>query len=147
MARGLGHRVACREYTVHRPGAPRGTAAGGAPHVGAIPGPPSFEEPLLARSPWLVAILLATAATPAAVILAVPAPSPLDAILAWPLVLVDRWVGGEIGTTRGPGGAGVGVRLGALLVGIVLTWLHYVLVARVVVWRLAGRPAGRAGAD
>lgn len=109
--------------------------------------PSAFEQPLLARRPWLVAILLATAATPAAVIFAVPAPSPLDAALAWPLVVLDRWVGAEIGTDRGPDGAGVGVRLGALLVGIVLTWLHYVLVARVVVWWLAGRTAGRAGAD
>ena len=75
------------------------------------------------RHPWLAAILLGTLATPAAVILAVPSPRPLDAILAWPLVLMDWWVG-----------QGRPERLAALLVGIVLTWAHYVVLARLGVW-------------
>lgn len=97
------------------------------------------------RRPWLAALLLATAATPAAVILAVPAPRPLDAILAWPLVLMDRWAG------AGSAGRGAGadervlVRLGALVVGIVLTWAHYVLVARLLVWLAVRKDADRGG--
>jgi hypothetical protein len=53
-----------------------GTAANG----------PTLSEPFLLRHPWGAAVLFGTTATPAAVILAVPAPRPLDAILAWPLV-------------------------------------------------------------
>ena len=103
-------------------------------------GPDSFTEPLLTRHPWRVAILLGTVATPAAVILAVPAPRPLDAILAWPLVLMDRWVGpANIGTAQDQIQEGTLARLAALVVGIVLTWVHYVVLARLGVWRAAGR--------
>jgi hypothetical protein len=101
------------------------------------------EEPLLLRHPWLSAVLLGTLATPAAVIMAVPAPRPLDAVFAWPLVLLDIWVGSgpNIGTPQKPVVEGTPVHLVALIVGIALTWLYYVLLARVVVWRLAGRCA------
>jgi hypothetical protein len=81
--------------------------------------------------PWLAALLLGTVATPAAVILAIPAPAPLDALLAWPLVVMDRWVGSS--------GAGPGVRLLAGVLGIALTWMHYVVVARLLVGRFASR--------
>ena len=77
------------------------------------------------RRPWLTALLLGTAATPAAVILAIPAPAPLDAVLAWPLVLVDRWMAGS--------GAGPLGRLAVGLLGILLTWMYYVLLARLLV--------------
>jgi hypothetical protein len=81
--------------------------------------------------PWLAALLLGTVATPAAVILAIPAPAPLDALLAWPLVVMDRWVGSS--------GPGPGVRLLAGVLGIVLTWMHYVVLARLLVGRFARR--------
>jgi hypothetical protein len=79
--------------------------------------------------PWLAALLLGTAATPPAVILAIPAPAPLDALLAWPLVVLDRWLGSS--------GTGPMVRLLAGLAGIVLTWMHYVVLARLLVRRFA----------
>jgi hypothetical protein len=69
------------------------------------------------------------------VILAVPAPWPLDAVLAWPLVLLDRWVG----SGRAPDTAeqpDAVVQLLALTIGILLTWLFYILLARVVLWRI-----------
>ena len=88
----------------------------------------------------MAALLLGTVVTPAAVILAVPAPPPLDALLAWPLVLLDRWVGPERPrTTHGAGHPGPAVRLAALLAGILLTWLYYVLLARLMVWWVAAR--------
>jgi hypothetical protein len=99
------------------------------------------EEPLLLGHPWLAAVLLGTLATPAAVIIAVPAPRPLDAVFAWPLVLLDIWVGSNIGTPQKPVVEGTPVHLVALVVGIAFTWLFYVLLARLVVWRLAGRRA------
>jgi hypothetical protein len=71
------------------------------------------------------------------VILAVPAPRPLDAVFAWPLVLLDIWAT----SSHQPAAEGTPTRLLALIVGIALTWLFYVLLARVVVWRLAGRRA------
>jgi hypothetical protein len=77
------------------------------------------------RRPWLTALLLGTAATPPAVILAIPAPAPLDALLAWPLVLLDRWIAGS--------DAGPLTRLAFGLLGIALTWVHYVLLARLLV--------------
>jgi hypothetical protein len=97
----------------------------------------------LLRYPWLAALLLGTVATPAAVILAVPAPRPLDAVLAWPLVLLDIWVGPgpNVGTAEEPIYEGTPVHLAALVVGIVLTWVFYVLVARLVLWRVARRYA------
>jgi hypothetical protein len=104
-----------------------------------------FEEPFLLRHPWLAALLLGTVATPAAVILAVPAPRPLDVVFAWPLVLVDSWVGPglNIGTAEEPIYEGTPIHLVGLLVGIVLTWLFYVLLARLALWRVAaGREEG-----
>lgn len=100
------------------------------------------------RHPWLAALLLGTVATPAAVILAVPAPRPLDAVLAWPLVLLDTWVGPglNIGTAEEPIYQGTPVHLVALVFGIVLTWLFYVLLARLALWRVAaGRAQGAEG--
>ena len=88
--------------------------------------PERYEEPFLSRHPWIAALLLASAGTPAAVILAQPAPSPLDALLAWPLVLVDRLVG-------------PGRNVAAGVAGIVLTWLFYILLARFVIWRVTAR--------
>ena len=73
-----------------------------------------------------MALLLGTVATPAAVILAVPAPAPLDALLAWPLVVLDRLVAAR--PESGPW-----VRVLSLVAGIVLTWAHYVVVARLLV--------------
>jgi hypothetical protein len=84
------------------------------------------------RRPWLTAMLLASAATPAAVILAIPAPAPLDTVLAWPLVVLDRWIGAG-------GDTGPLARLAAGLVGIALTWVHYVVLARLLVRRIARR--------
>ena len=77
--------------------------------------------------PWLAALLAGTAATPPAVILAIPAPSPIDALLAWPLVVIDR----RIGDGDAP------LLLLGLLAGIALTWVYYVLVARLILWRVA----------
>ena len=57
-------------------------------------------------------------------ILAIPAPAPLDAVLAWPLVLLDRWIAGDAGPLT---------RLAVGLLGIALTWVHYVLLARLLV--------------
>jgi hypothetical protein len=84
------------------------------------------------RRPWLTALLLGTAATPPAVILAIPAPAPLDAVLAWPLVLLDRWIAGS-------DDAGPLIRLAVGLLGIAITWVHYVLLARLLVWWTARR--------
>ena len=81
--------------------------------------------------PWPIALLLGTAATPAAVILAIPAPAPLDALLAWPLVVLDRWMGSSA--------AGPVLRLLAGVLGIVLTWMHYVVVARLLIGRFGSR--------
>lgn len=91
---------------------------------------------------WKAAVLLGTTATPAAVILAVPAPRPIDLLLAWPLVLIDSW----IGPAPNPGSAalsvyeGTALRLLGLLAGIVLTWVHYILLARLILWRASDPP-------
>lgn len=92
----------------------------------------AFAEPLLPRHSWLVALMLGTAATPAAVILGALAPRPVDVVFAWPLVLFDVWLGAD---------AGAAARLLAFAGGVVLTWLTYVLLARVVIWRVVGRAA------
>ena len=89
------------------------------------------DAPLSPRESWIAALLLGSVATPAAVILAVPAPAPLDALLAWPLVVMDRWVWRS--------GAGPLVRVLAMVVGVALTWVHYVLLARLLVRRMAPR--------
>lgn len=99
----------------------------------------NLSEPSLLRHPWFAALLLATMATPAGVVLAWLAPRPLDAVVALPLVLVDVWAasGGVKGTAENPGNQAPGMRLLLLVLGIVLTWLLYVLVARLVLWRLS----------
>jgi hypothetical protein len=96
------------------------------------------------RHPWVAALLLGTVVTPAAVILAVPAPRPLDVVLAWPLVLMDSWIArrSSIDLVGAPIYQGSLIRVVALIVGILLTWVFYVLLARLVVWRVA---AGRDG--
>jgi hypothetical protein len=88
------------------------------------------DEPLLTRRPWTAALLLGSAATPPAVILAVPAPWPLDALLAWPLVVADRWAASSPAQLT---------QVLALVAGITLTWMFYVFLARVLVWRLGPR--------
>jgi hypothetical protein len=85
---------------------------------------------LISRHPWFAALLLATLATPAGVVLAWLAPRPLDAVVALPLVLVDVWAT-SLGADESPI-----VRVLLLALGIVLTWLFYVIVARLVLWRL-----------
>ncbi|HEX6106338.1 MAG TPA: hypothetical protein VFZ26_12190 [Gemmatimonadales bacterium] len=102
-----------------------------------------LTEPLLSRHPWVAALLLGTVATPAGVVLGWLLPRPFDAVVAPPLVLLDIWVAG------GPWAAGMR-RLAALALGIALTWLFYVLVARAVIWRLVpgeddGAPPGYRG--
>lgn len=84
------------------------------------------------RRHWLAAVLLGSVATPAAVILAVPAPAPVDALLAWPLVVMDRLVG-SAGAGAESAGSGPLARLLATLIGIALTWVHYVVLARLLV--------------
>jgi hypothetical protein len=91
----------------------------------------------VSRQPWSAALLLATLATPAGVVLAWLAPRPLDAIVALPLVLVDAWAGshGVTDTTKGSDAPIARVLL--LGLGIGLTWLYYVLVARLLLrWLL-----------
>jgi hypothetical protein len=87
-----------------------------------------------APAPWTAALLLGTAITPAGVVLAWLAPRPLDAIAAFPLVLLDAWAAPSAGGVTGPVS-----RLLLLILGIALTWLLYVLAARLVIWRLALR--------
>ena len=81
--------------------------------------------------------------TPAGVVLAWLAPRPLDAIAALPLVLVDIWAARHLstGSTGTPVEDPALVRLLLLALGIVLTWMFYILVARVALWRLAPRTA------
>ncbi len=97
-----------------------------------------FAEPFLPRHPWIAALLFGTVATPGGVILAWLAPRPLDAVVAWPLVLLDAWVGPgpNARASEEPTQEATLVRLSALILGIALTWLFYVLVARLVLWRL-----------
>jgi hypothetical protein len=106
-----------------------------------------LSEPFLLRHPWGAAVLFGTTATPAAVILAVPAPRPLDAILAWPLVLIDSLIGPgpNLGTAGHPVYQGTPLLVIGLLAGIMLTWAHYILLARLILWRVAvrmGTPEG-----
>jgi hypothetical protein len=101
----------------------------------------NFSDPLVSRHPWFVALLLATVATPAGVVFGWLAPRPLDAVVALPLVLVDMWAasGGATGTAGTRRNEAPTLRLLRLLLGIVLTWLFYVLVARLALWRLLRR--------
>jgi hypothetical protein len=85
------------------------------------------SEPLLSGRPWFAAVLLATLATPAAVVIAWLAPRPLDAVVALPLVLIDLW---------GASAQDPLLRVLLLLIGILLTWLFYVVLGRLVLWRL-----------
>jgi hypothetical protein len=106
-----------------------------------------FTEPFVPRHPWVTAILLGTIATPAGVVIAWLAPRPLDLVVAFPLVLLDIWVAraGTRGTEETAIGASAFSQLLLLTLGIVLTWLFYVLVARVILWRLvSGPPEGSA---
>jgi hypothetical protein len=93
---------------------------------------------LVSRHPWFAAFLLATVATPAGVVIGWLAPRPLDAVVALPLVLVDLWASssGVVGRAEPAGHEASGLRLLLLVLGIVLTWLFYGLVARLVFWRL-----------
>jgi hypothetical protein len=97
----------------------------------------NFSEPLVSRHPWFAALLLGTVATPAGVVFGWLAPRPLDAIVALPLVLVDVWAasGGATDTAETPSNQAL-LRLLLLVLGIVLTWLFYVLAARLLLWRL-----------
>jgi hypothetical protein len=109
----------------------------------------NFSEPLVSRHPWFVALLLATVATPAGVVFGWLAPRPLDAVVALPLVLVDVWAasGGAMGTAESPSNEAPTLRLLLLVLGIVLTWLFYVLVARLVLWRLLLRTGDGVDSD
>jgi hypothetical protein len=98
----------------------------------------NFSEPLVSRHPWFVALMLATVATPAGVVLGWLAPRPLDAVVALPLVLVDLWAAST------PSNEAPALRLLLLILGIVLTWLFYVVVARLVLWRLLLRSGDEA---
>ena len=95
----------------------------------------NFSEPLLSRRPWFAALLFATAATPAGVVLAWLAPRPLDALVALPLVLVDMWAASDRSVAIRSSEAPI-LRLLLLVVGIVGTWGFYVLMARLLLWRL-----------
>jgi hypothetical protein len=94
------------------------------------------SESSVSRHPWFAALLLATLATPAGVVLAWLAPRPLDAVVALPLVLVDVWAT-SMAATGTAGHEAPTVRLLLLGLGIVLTWLLYVVAARLVLWRLS----------
>src|SRR5262245_48679058 len=98
----------------------------------------NLSESLVSRHPWFVAFLLATIATPAGVVLGWLAPRPLDALVALPLVLVDIWAASNGITEVGNAGGNEApvLRLLLLVLGIVLTWVFYVLAARLVLWRL-----------
>lgn len=62
-------------------------------------------------------------------------PRPLDAIAAPPLVLLDIWLGQSADDAY--------ARVSALVLGIVLTWGCYVLLARLVLWRVTGGASHR----
>jgi hypothetical protein len=89
--------------------------------------------------PWSAAVLLATLATPAGVVIAWLAPRPLDALVAFPLVLADMWAASHhlTGTAAPPNDDPSIARLLLLVLGIALTWLFYIIVARVLLWRLS----------
>jgi len=89
--------------------------------------------------PWSAAVLLATLATPAGVVIAWLAPRPLDVVVAFPLVLLDMWAAshGVSGRADMPNEEAPIVRLLLLVLGIALTWLFYVLAARLALWRLS----------
>jgi hypothetical protein len=102
-----------------------------------------FSEPFVPRHPWVAALLLATTVTPAGVVLAWVTPRPLDAIVAFPLVVLDMWAGSEAGEAFL--GASPVARLFLLALGITLTWLLYVVAARLILWRLVPRDRATRG--
>jgi hypothetical protein len=83
----------------------------------------SPADPSVLRRPWVAALLLGTVITPACVVLAWLAPRPLDAVVALPLVLMDI----RAATVEAPF-----TRVLLLIAGIGLTWLFYVVAARLV---------------
>lgn len=107
----------------------------------------NFSRPLVSQHPWFAALLLATLATPAGVVLGWLAPRPLDAVVALPLILVDMWAASRAGQYPAgtPSNGAALLPLLLLVLGIGLTWLFYLLAARLVLWRLSRR-AGE-GAD
>ena len=106
-----------------------------------------FSEPLISHRPWFAALLLGTVATPAGVVLGWLAPRPLDAVVALPLVLVDVWAASREGMSAAEteGNGATTIRLLLLVLGIVLTWLFYVLAARLLLWRLVLRNGVESG--
>jgi hypothetical protein len=97
----------------------------------------NYSEPFLSQHSWFAAVLLGTVATPAGIVFAWLAPRPLDAVVALPLVLIDVWA--AMGTAGTPNIEAPGLRLLLLVLGIALTWLFYVLAARLLLWRLLPR--------
>jgi hypothetical protein len=97
----------------------------------------NYSEPFLSQHPWFAAVLLGTVATPAGVVFAWLAPRPLDAVVALPLVLIDVWA--ATGTAETPSNKGPALRLLLLVLGIVITWVFYVLAARLLLWQLLPR--------
>jgi hypothetical protein len=97
------------------------------------------------RHAWISAFLLGTAATPAAAGLAVSLPAPIGMVLIWPLHGLAIWAGPglNIGTPERPFYEGTPIHLMAWTLGAGLTWLLYVLMARVVLWRVAVARAER----
>ncbi len=97
--------------------------------------------PLPPWRPWIAALLLGTALTPAGVMLGWLLPRPLDALVALPLVLVDMWAAPEAKSVAAGARAGQSAlaRVGLLVLGIALTWVFYVLVARVILWCVGRR--------
>ncbi len=96
-----------------------------------------FTEPFVPQHPWVTALLLGTAVTPAGVVIAWLAPRPLDAVVALPLVLLDIWA--APGATESSLGEAPFARLVLLIAGIALTWVLYVIAARLILWRLVPR--------
>lgn len=97
----------------------------------------NFSEPLVSQHPWFASLLLGTVATPAGVVFGWLAPRPLDAVVALPLVLVDVWATAwATGIAETASNEAPTLRLLLLVLGIVLTWVFYVLAARLLLWRL-----------
>jgi hypothetical protein len=106
-----------------------------------------FSEPLISHRPWFAALLLATVATPAGVVIGWLAPRPLDAVVALPLVLVDVWAASRESASAAEtgGNGGTTIRLLVLVLGILLTWLFYLVAARLLLWRLVLRDGVESG--
>jgi hypothetical protein len=108
---------------------------------------PGCRHPLLRRLGWLGAIKWGTLLTPLAVLVSLLAPAWLSLILRWP-VFLGQWIdtprtdGREAGAMdfEGPATGPLG-----LVLGEVLAWLWYVVLARVILWRIAAGRAEREG--